>query len=333
MDAQQLRDGGWLKEAKGIYIIKMPMPFPLKENNCFLAETEHGWALIDTGVNRKENREVLKAVLAAIGITWRHISSIYLTHHHHDHIGLAGWLQEKCDASVYLSPPDIMAFNTYISSDSYMDKVYGTCVKAAWPLDMVRELENDFISIKPLLEPLPVLAPLHQDRILSLNGQDYDIIAIPGHTDGHCVFHSEQNQVLFSGDNIVGHTLLHLTDWPHNSIDNPCDIHLSALNQLQPLSIDTVLPGHGQVFSNINERITLINNHHNKRKAVIYDNLRQPMTAWELAKTLSKSQTYIHIRRLLLAETLAYLQSLLNEGKVEYTLVNGSYLYNRKSPG
>jgi glyoxylase-like metal-dependent hydrolase (beta-lactamase superfamily II) len=331
LDAQQLRDHGWLKKVEGIYIIKMPMPFPLKENNCFLAETDQGWVIIDTGVNREENREILRAVLAAIGITWRQISSIYLTHYHHDHIGLAGWLQEKCGAKVYLSPPDIMTFKTYLMSDSYMDKVHDACLMAAWPLDMVSELANDFISIKPLLEPFPELSPLYLDQTLSLNGENYAVIAIPGHTDGHCVFHCAENQVLFSGDNIVGHTLLHLTDWPQNGINNPCDTHLSALNRLQQMPVKTVLPGHGQVFSNLTERINLINNHHNKRKALVYDNLHRPMTAWELAKTFSKSHTYIHIRRLLLAETLAYLQSLLHESKVECSLVNGSYIYYRKS--
>ena len=331
MDAQQLWDNGWLKKVAGIYILKMPMPFPLKENNCFLAETEHGWTVIDTGVNREENREIFGAALAAIGITWRHISSIYLTHYHHDHIGLAGWLQQKCEAAVYLPLPDIIAFETFIAGDSYYDRVYDACISADWSLVMAHELEQDLKNIKPLLEPLPELNPLPMEKTICLNGHNYTPIAIPGHTDGHCVLHCAENQVLFSGDNIVGHTLLHLTDWPQNIIDNPCDMHLEALNQLQQLPIVTVLPGHGQVFSNINERIDLINNHHHKRKALVFDNLKEPMTAWELAKTLSKSHTYIHIRRLLLAETLAYLQSLLHEGKVECTLVNSSYIYYRKS--
>jgi len=330
LDAQLLWDNGWLKKAEGIHILKMPMPFPLKENNCFLAETEQGWAVIDTGVNCEENREIFKAALAAIGITWRHISSIYLTHYHHDHIGLAGWLQDKCGATVYLPLPDIIAFQTFVAGDSYIDKVYDACISADWPLAMVRELEHDLNNIKTLLEPLPDLNPLPIEQTIYLNGHKYTPIAIPGHTDGHYAFHCAENQVLFSGDNIVGHTLLHLTDWPHNKIDNPCDMHLSALNQLQQIRVKTVLPGHGQVFSKINERIDLINNHHNKRKALVYDNLQKPMTAWELAKTFSKSHTYIHIRRLLLAETLAYLQSLLADGIIEAFLVNDKYIYSRK---
>ncbi len=331
MNTSDLWDKGWLNKVDDIYILKMFMPFPLKENNCFLAESDSGWAVIDTGVNLEQNRDIFAAALSAIGISWKHINSIYLTHYHHDHIGLAGWLQEKTMAPVYLPEPDIITWQNYIASDAYLDHALATFLLAAWPLGMAVEMADDIKHINSMLEPRPVLTPLHPDQLLNWAGKVYNTIPVPGHTDGHCVFHSPESRLLFSGDNVIAHTNLHLTDWPQNRITNPCDMHLSALEKLGHLPVDMVLPGHGNLFSNLNERIEIITAHHNNRKAMVYDALQNPVTAWELAQIVFQPNTYIHIRRLVMAETLAYLQSLVSAGLVECDLVNGSHIYRRSS--
>ncbi len=329
MHASELWDKGWLQKLDDIFIIKMFMPFPLKENNAFLAESDTGWVIIDTGINSEQNRAIFTAALDAIGISWQDISAIYLTHYHHDHSGLAGWLQQKTNAPVYLPHPDLITWQTYIDTDQYFEKAREACLLAAWPLDLVRELADNIKRIKPMLEPLPVFTPIYPGYEISLANHKYTAIAVPGHTDGHLVFHSPESKILFSGDNVVAHTILHLTDWPQNIIDSPCDLHLAALKYLQTLPINTVIPGHGRIFSNLNPQIDRITEHHNRRKALTFDALQEPATAWQLAESIFNPNPYIHIRRLVLAETLAYLQSLVNQGLVTCNLIKASHIYSR----
>lgn len=331
MHAINLWENGWLKKLDDIYIIRMTMPFPLKENNCFLAESDDGWVILDTGVNLQSNKDLLKLAMDEIGITFKQLSAVYLTHYHHDHTGLTGWLQQqKADLPVYLPQPDLLTWERYINTDTYLERAWPACKLAGWPRGYTEELAENINQINVMLEPYARFSPLFAGEQLSLGGHQYKAIAVPGHSAGHFVFHSPETNFLFSGDNVVDHTILHLTDWPHGNLENPCDTHLAALQNLKNLNINTVLPGHGSVFYNLFDKIDLINRHHQKRKAAVFDALQAPMNAWELTERLFPPHEFIHIRRLVMAETLAYLDSLVNEGLVEQDLVQNVYIYRPK---
>lgn len=318
-----------LKSIRDIHVFQTVMPFPLKHNNCFLAESEHGWTVLDTGVNLPVNQELWRQVLHEIGISFKHIQSIYLSHYHHDHIGLAGWLQQQSDAEVFMPYQDLLTFNNYVANGNYYGQIRNTCIKEGWPIKLVKELTADINSIDRLIRPLPEMKPYYEEDFLYLNGEKYEIIAIPGHSDGHYMFFNQSNGILFSGDNIVGHTILHISDWPHTRLLNPLDIHMARLYEIANDSIRFVLPGHGEVFNDLGERIHLIKGHHYKRKQLIYSHLTSPCTAWELAGRTFAQSEYIHIKRLNMAETLAYLSSLINEGKVKWDEHQGRNIYRR----
>lgn len=331
MQASSLWDKGWLKKQGDIYILRMTMPFPLKENNCFLAESDHGWIVLDTGVNLLQNQTVFTAALDALGISFKQLSAVYLSHYHHDHSGLAGWLQQKTDLPVYLPEPDLITWERFIDTSSYFEQAWIACQKAGWPRSFTQELAENIDEINKMLTPLPQFTQLPVGETLRLGSSTYEAMSIPGHTDGHYVFHSPESGFLFSGDNVVGHTILHLTDWPHTYLHNPCDLHLTALENLKHLRIEAVLPGHGSVFTDLPDKIDLIKAHHQKRKAAVYHALQSPMTAYELTGILFTAHEFIHIRRLVLAETLAYLDSLVKAGLVVQNLVENHYIYTRNS--
>lgn len=327
MNSSNLWDKGWLQKQGDIYILKMFMPFPLKENNCFLAESDNGWVVLDTGVNLEQNQAVFTAALDDIGISFKQLQAVYLTHYHHDHTGLAGWLQQISDLNVYLPQPDLLIWEKFIDSDFYLERAWTKSQLAGWPREFAQELAENIRQINEMLKPYPSFSPLFAGEQLTLGGHIYEAISVPGHSDGHFVFHSPTTGFLFSGDNVVDHTILHLTDWPHTNLSNPCDKHLAALRDLKDLQIDSVLPGHGRVFADLSSKIDLINTHHRNRKTSVYNALKSPMTAWELTASLFAAHDFIHIRRLVLAETLAYLESLVNEGMVEQDLFQNSYIY------
>ena len=147
MISSDLWDKGWLQKQGDIYIIKMFMPFPLKENNCFLAESDNGWIVIDTGVNLEQNQVVFTAALDAIGISFKQLSAIYLTHYHHDHSGLSGWLQQKSDLPVFLPQPDLLTWETFIDTNSYLEQAWSKSQLAGWPREFAQELDANIKQI------------------------------------------------------------------------------------------------------------------------------------------------------------------------------------------
>ncbi len=325
----ELRQKGWLKEIAGIYIIKTFMPFPLKEVNCFLAESDEGWIIIDTGVNLESNKTIWEKALKEIGISFAHIRAIYLTHYHHGHSGLAGWLQQKTDAPVWLPEPDYKTTQRYILDDDYYQQIKSTAHQAGWSEELIRDLARDIALINPMAMPFPSISPYNQGHSFTLEGSSYTALHVPGHSDGHCVFYSSDSRILFSGDNVIGHSILHISDWPHTSLDDHFTSHLQSLKTIAALEVNTVIPGHGECFSNLTERVDIILSHHHKRKAVTLDKLNEPCTAWELAWKIYPKNDYIHIKRLVLAETLVYCNALLKEGLISLRNEAGRNIYER----
>jgi glyoxylase-like metal-dependent hydrolase (beta-lactamase superfamily II) len=329
LDTARLLKDGWLQKQKGIYILRMFMPFPLKENNCFIIEADDGWMVIDTGVNLEQNRDLFVSALKAIGITMSRIKAVYLTHYHHDHSGMAGWLQQMAEVPVYLPQDDFITWKRFIDTDNYFSTALNECLQAGWPEEFVHELDDNINFINTYVHPMPEIIPYCAGLKMDLHGHEYQSIAVPGHSDGHMVYYSSGSGILFTGDNVVDHTILHLTDWPHTYLENPCGTHLKALTGLKKLDVNLAIPGHGKTFTDLNGKIDLIITHHEKRKKIVYEAVKTPSTAWEIAADVFKPNEYIHIRRLVLAETLSYLQLLLSEGRVERDLVDGCFIYRR----
>ena len=80
-------------EEYGIQLVKIDLPFRLNHVNCFLAEGENGFQVIDTGLHNKSTAERWEKELDGKTVT-----NIIITHYHPDHFGYAGGLQKKTAA-------------------------------------------------------------------------------------------------------------------------------------------------------------------------------------------------------------------------------------------
>src|SRR5258708_2901074 len=92
--------------APHIWKITEPIPFPLRTVNVYALVGAEGWALIDTGMGTPDSRTALAAGLQRAGLSIDTLRAIVLTHHHPDHVGLSGELQELSGAAVYMHPID-----------------------------------------------------------------------------------------------------------------------------------------------------------------------------------------------------------------------------------
>jgi glyoxylase-like metal-dependent hydrolase (beta-lactamase superfamily II) len=87
-------DGEAVEIADGVLWIRLPMPFRPDHLNAYALDDGDGWTVVDTGIDSGPLREAWRALMAG-PLAARPVRRVIVTHHHPDHMGLAGWFQDQ----------------------------------------------------------------------------------------------------------------------------------------------------------------------------------------------------------------------------------------------
>src|SRR5215467_5876722 len=86
-----------LELAAGVRWLRMPLPFALDHINLWLLKDGRGWTIVDSGYAIAETTARWERIFAD-RLDGLPVTRIIATHHHPDHIGLAGWLADRWQA-------------------------------------------------------------------------------------------------------------------------------------------------------------------------------------------------------------------------------------------
>ena len=84
------------------------LPYKLDHVNVYLIRDRDSWAIVDTGINTPEACAAWDRLFGQ-ALPDLAVSRVIVTHHHPDHIGLAGWLCEKFGAELLTSQTSYMS--------------------------------------------------------------------------------------------------------------------------------------------------------------------------------------------------------------------------------
>ena len=218
--------------------------------NFFVIEETDGLILIDAGL--PAHQEQLRGLLADLGRSPAEIRAVLLTHGHPDHTGLAHSLREA-GADIWIRQQDAP-----ILRDG--------------PRSANRHAKPERSMLPYLLRrPSALALPLHLARAGGFNApgvqnaRTFDAgrvleqvpgtpqaIALPGHTPGSAAYLFADRGLLFTGDALV--TVDQFTGRVGPTVVSRCFTHdsraaLAALDRLDELTADLLLPGHGALFT------------------------------------------------------------------------------------
>lgn len=301
-------------EQYGIFQVTVPLPFWNDSVHCYLGRHRGKWTIIDTGINGHVTQKTWEDAFAAHQISPRQdVERIFLTHHHADHFGFANVIQEWTDAPLHLTDQE-----RELARFSWTNEAFQAFYRACGlPDEMVSHLaENPTAFVQPLspfpnkLERLVPGEPVQFGELL------FEAIHTPGHTPGHICYYNRSEKIMITGDHLTRETIPYISYHGYGD-ENPLATYLNTLHTMQGMEISLVLPGHGPVFSDVQERIAELLRHYETRLHAVYEQVTAEKSAYEIAQGLAPADLPTFQQWILLGEVNAYLRFLAAKGELQ----------------
>lgn len=154
----------------------------LKPSAAYAVETADGLVLVDAGLDR--DAAGVKGQLADLGLDWRKVRAVLLTHAHGDHSGGAEHLRTAAGAKVYAGRGDAAVLRAGRPREAFF---------------------STFGMHNAVAGPTAVDVDLAGGEAIDLGGARFEAVATPGHTPGSVCYLLDHGgrRVLFSGDVIM----------------------------------------------------------------------------------------------------------------------------------
>ena len=322
--------GRLLEVAPGVLWIRMPLPFALDHVNLWALDDGDGWCLVDTGFPNDEIKALWRELLGG-PLAGRPVARILTTHMHPDHVGLAGWLAERCGSELIATQAEWMAARMlWLDDTDGLKDAYGRFYRQTG-LDepMVEELKRRRGAYRHMVSPIPaVFRPIRDGDTLRIGGRDWRVLTGQGHSPDHVCLHAPDLNLLIAGDQVLPKISPNVSVWPSAPEADPLGDYLSSLAMFDDLPGDVlVLPSHGLPFRGLAARLAALSAHHDDRLAVTRDACREPADAKAVTGALFPRPLDQHQMMFAVGEALAHLNRLVALGQVDRSLRNGRWQF------
>lgn len=296
-----------------LYALQVPIPYPMKTVTVLLDIPNEGpVSMVDTAIDTPEARASIEWALREFKLTWSDVSQIFITHHHPDHYGLAGLIQEESDATVHMLDVEVSRGERYWHMwDEWLPGHMKHMRDHGLPHEWLDSLENDSRKTRARIHPVKKVTSLREGQYITLASREWEVLWLPGHADGHLGLWSEKDSILIAGDAILPRISPNVGLYAYTRPD-PLGDYLQTLGKLEALNPALAVVGHyGPTMQGVQERARNLRTHHHERLDLMHDEAeRKPRNAYELSLTMFNRQLSNSGRRFALAETLAHLEHL-----------------------
>ncbi|WP_461427561.1 MBL fold metallo-hydrolase [Gymnodinialimonas sp.] len=314
-------EGEAIEVAEGVLWLRIPLPMVLNHVNVYALRDKDGWTLIDTGVNSRRTIALWEKILARPlgGVP---VTRLIVTHHHPDHVGLAGWFQGQGAELLMTRTAWLFArMLTLDEQDQATDAQVQFWIDAGMDAEVLatRRTERPF-NFADIVYPMPLgFTRLHEGATIEMGGRTWDIRFGHGHAPDHATFWSRDGEMVIGGDQLLATISPNIGVYATEPGADPLDDWMAACEALQPHARETqlVLPGHKLPFTGLPARMDqLIDNHHGALKHLRAHIAKGPCSAAECFPPLFKRTIDGGTYGLALVEAVAHLNHLHQLGEV-----------------
>ena len=304
--------------------------------NIYAVDEGDSWTIIDTGLWSKKTLSIWRLIIDKY-FGNKPINRIIVTHHHPDHVGLAGWFQKEFKAVLWMTRT---AWLTARMLRLDYQKLPTEEIVNFWRRSgMDGKIVKERAAGKPFNFGDSVFEmPLGFRRItdsekITLGDRSWIVRVGNGHAPEHATLWCEDEPLIIAGDQIISSISPNLGVYATEPEADPVEDWLISCKNFVPFANNDqlVLPGHKLPFIGLPHRLRqLIENHHSALSRLV-DFLKEPQTAVGCFPALYNRKINENEYGLALVEAVAHLNNLYRKKMVTRDMnSDGAYVYRLK---
>lgn len=328
--------GSAIEVADGVLWFRLPLPMKLDHVNVYALNEGDSWTVVDTGFDSRHMRDAWREIMSG-PLAGKPISRVVVTHHHPDHIGLAGWLVSEFGAELvttrtaFIYTRLLLLDEQKVLPQETIDFYRGAGMDAEILAERIADRPFNFVD---MVAPLPLgFTRVKQGDTIRMGGRDWDVHIGNGHAPEHATFWSRDDNLVLSGDQILSSISPNIGVYVTEPDADPLGEWLESCERLSQFARpdQLALGGHKLPFIGLPLRLQQLIDNHNGALERLLEALDTPKTAADCFIPIFKRNIGKGEYGLALVEALAHLNHLYAQGDVTRERgEGGAWYFQRK---
>lgn len=316
--------GEALEVAPHILWLRLPLPMALDHVNVFALDDGDGWTIVDTGLMSKKTKAIWAALITG-PLAGKPIRRLIVTHHHPDHIGLAGWFQDQGVELITTRTAWLLA-RMLVLDEQPKPTAEGLLYyrRAGLPAaELAAKAEERPFNFADIVAPMPQgFTRIDEGSILQAGGRRWLVRIGHGHAPDHATLWSLDDSLILGGDQLLPGISANIGVYPTEPEADPLGEWLDSTRRFEAFAQDDhlILPGHKLPFTGLPFRLVQMAENHTSALDRLLGHLKTEKNALQCFPALFKREIGPAEQGLALVEAVAHLNYLLKRDLVSRSL-------------
>lgn len=312
--------GEAIEVAPHILWLRLPLPMALDHVNVFALDDGDGWTIVDTGLMSKKTKAIWAALITG-PLAGKPIRRLIVTHHHPDHIGLAGWFQDQGVELITTRTAWLLA-RMLVLDEQPKPTAEGLLYYRRAGLtaaELAAKAEERPFNFADIVAPLPQgFTRIEEGSILRAGGRRWLVRIGHGHAPDHATLWSLDDSLILGGDQLLPGISANIGVYPTEPEADPLGEWLDSTRRFEAFAQDDhlILPGHKLPFTGLPFRLVQMAENHTSALDRLLGHLKTEKTALQCFPALFKREIGPADQGLALVEAVAHLNYLLKRDLV-----------------
>ncbi len=314
-------EGAAAELAEGILWMRLPLPMALDHVNVYALADADGWTIVDTGMDTERTRAIWQRLIDG-PLHGRPVARVLVTHHHPDHVGLAGWFQAEHGAELIMTRTAWLLARMLRLDEQQVPPAETLAFwrRAGMPPEMLEDRRTarplnycDAVAWMPL-----GFRQMGEGSRLRLGGRDWTVRLGGGHAPDQATLWCEDAPLVIAGDQILPGISPNIGVYATEPEANPLADWIESCTRLRGHATpeQLVLPGHKLPFTGLPQRLDVLIGSHHAALDRLRAHLHLPHSAAECFPALYRREIRGGEYGLALVEAIAHVNYLHAAGEI-----------------